>query len=820
LLLMEIMKKLLKRITLKKIEKGILVFLLIYSFLLGILIGFMYYSLNNLTGIKELEDYQPSLPTKIYDINGRLISEYFLKQRKILSIQEVPPDFINALIAVEDQSFYTHKGINFQGILRAFVVNMLAGYIKEGGSTLTQQLAKTLLTSRKRTYLRKIKEIWLALQIEKLYTKNEILEFYINEMYFGHGAYGVESASKLYFNKPAKKLKIAEAALLAALPAAPNKYSPFRNPELAARRHWKVFKNMTSQKLITKKEARKAYEDFWLDYQYKIISPDLSLWKTRIDNAPYFTEYIRQKIEKEFGSTTLYEEGLKIYTTLNIDHQQAAQEALWTKLKEQNEYYHQSLAGIKKHFDIHFNDLISLLGIMFDINKFNNLSELKELDRFNHIFKKDIINTLDIIGLFFGIDNINKFALDYRKRTTTKLKGRKVEGALISIQPHTGYITAMVGGSGFSSENQLNRAVQSRRQIGSAFKPFVYMAALDSGLFTPATTFIDEPIVYIDREGKEWIPNNYSGKYYGLVTLRKALQKSINIISVKLADVIGLDEIRNLASKMLHIYDYKEQMKYLPDDLSLALGTAAVTPLQMANAYAILANGGRDVIPISIRYIKDRNNNLIKDYETAIRKKYKPLILSAQINFLITSMLTSVLAYGGTAWTAACETRFTQNAAGKTGTTDNWKDTWFVGFNKGLAAVVWIGFDDPSISLGVHQDGGHVAAPVWMKFMKKVFKNTYYTPWKPPDEMEEQIICLDSGKLPSPYCKNIGKEYFVKGTSPTEICFECKEGYKKYELDEAKIDELLEKKREEKQEELKLREFKGLAPNKKKLRLK
>ena len=398
-----------KYFTLKKIERLLLASLLLYSVFLGAILGFMYFSLTNLTGIKELEDYQPSLPTKIYDINGRLISEYFRKQRKVLSIDEVPKNFINALIAVEDQIFYTHKGINFQGIIRAFIVNIFAGYIKEGGSTLTQQLAKTLFTSRRRTYFRKFKEIWLALQIEKLYSKDEILEFYINEMYFGHNAYGIGAASWLYFDKPVIKLTLAESTLLAALPAAPNKYSPFRNPNMARERHKKVYKNMISQDLIDEKEAEESFYNFWIAYQSKLISPNLSMWKTRLDEAPYFTEYIRQKIEAEFGTTSLYEEGLKIYTLLDIDYQKAAQKALWAKLKEQNEHYYSSINKIKKHFDKNFNDLIALLGMCFNLNQINHLSSMKDVERFNNIFKKDMADNLDVLSLLFGMDEINKY---------------------------------------------------------------------------------------------------------------------------------------------------------------------------------------------------------------------------------------------------------------------------------------------------------------------------------------------------------------------------------------------------------------------------
>lgn len=812
------LKKIKNYLSLKNIEKIFLVMLFLYTVILGGTLGFMYYSLENLKGIRELEDYQPSIPTKLYDLNGKLISEYFIKQRKIIPIEQVPQYFIDALISVEDQSFYSHKGINFQGIIRAFIVNILSGYIKEGGSTLTQQLAKTLFTSRKRTYFRKLHEIWFALQIEKIYTKEEILEFYFNEMYFGHGAYGIESASKLYFDKTTKKLTIAEATLLVGLPAAPNKYSPLRNPGISMKRHWKVFKNMIAKNLITKEYAKETYYDFWLEYQSKIISPNISLWKTRIDKAPYFTEYIRQKVENEFGTSTIYEEGLKIYTTLNIDYQEAAQEALWTKLKKQNELYYNSINKIKDHFNKNFTDLISLFGIVCDFKKINQLSNLKEINRFNYVFKKEVVNDLDAVSLLFGLDDVQKLIYNYRVKTTKKLKGKKVEGAIIAIQPSTGYILAMVGGRGFSSENQLNRSVQSRRQVGSAFKPFVYTAALDTGLYTPASTFIDEPILYIDKEGNEWIPNNYSGKYYGLVTLRKALRKSINIISVKLADEIGIDKVHELASRMLHIYDYKEQLKYLPNNLSLALGTASVTPLQMANAFAIIANKGRDVIPFSIRYIKNRNNNMIKNYETKILRKYKAQILTPQINFLITQMLRSILRPGGTAWNAAIVTDYFLQGAGKTGTTDNWKDTWFVGFNTKIAAAVWVGFDDPSISLGSGQDGGHVAAPVWMNFVKAALKNTHIPEFEEPIGLEKTSTCMDSGKLPSPYCKDIADEYFLKGTSPTETCFECKEGYKQYELDETKIDELLNKQREEKKEKLIIKQYKGLRLKKTKLR--
>jgi penicillin-binding protein 1A len=473
---------------------------------------------------------------------------------------------------------------------------------------------------------------------------------------------------------------------------------------------------------------------------------------------------------------------LEIYTTLDIDMQKNAQDALWDKIKKQNEIYNKNILRINEYFDDNFTDLISLLGIALNNEKLNKLTDLKEIRRINHIFQYDLADEINAISLIFGCDDLHKFISKYKNKEFNPKYSGKVEGALIAIEPKTGYIKAMVGGSGFSTENQLNRAVQAHRQAGSSFKPFVYVSALDTGEFTPATTFVDEPIVYIDKEGNEWIPNNYSGKYYGLVTLRKALQHSINIISVKLADKIGIDKVRDIASRLLHIYSYKEKKKYLPDDLSLALGTASVTPLQMATAFAIFANGGKNVIPISIRYISDRHGNLIKNYEYKILSKPRATILTPQIAFLITDMLKSIFKPGGTAWGAAVRNNFFLPASGKTGTTDNWRDTWFVGYNKALAAAVWMGFDNPKRSLGVGQDAGHVAAPVWMKFFQKTFKNTYVPDFTPPDNIIKKVICLHSGKLPSNYCKEIGTEYFLKGTEPTEVCTECQYGYKKYEL--------------------------------------
>ncbi|MBN1898040.1 MAG: PBP1A family penicillin-binding protein [Spirochaetes bacterium] len=781
--------------TLPNIEKVTLVSLSVYSLFLGLLLGFMVVSLQNLTGIKELEDYRPATVTKIYDNEGRLISEYFEEQREIVSLKEIPELLTKALVAVEDQKFYQHKGIHFQGIVRAFVVNMLAGYIKEGGSTITQQLSKILFTTRKKSIFRKLKEAWLAFQIEKLYTKEEIIEFYLNQVYFGHGAYGVEAASRFYFNKRVSDLNVAECALLAALPAAPNKYSPIKDPETSQQRHKKVLNHMVESGIIDEEQAQSDYYDFWINYQGKIVAPNSSFWKIRVDNAPHFTEHVRRIMEKRFGEKILYTEGMRIYTTLNLDMQKAAQETLWKRLQAHNNRYYTRIEQVNKNFDKNFADLISLMGLILDNKKIANLSTHKELNRFNYYFSKESLEQFDLASLIFGLDDIHRLFRIYRTTRSQKVVQDKVEGAIISIEPYSGYIKAMVGGSEFTPENQYNRAVQSYRQPGSAFKPFVYMAALDTGRFTPATTFTDSPVVYFDGEGKEWIPNNYTGQYYGLVTLRKALQKSINIISVMLADQVEIDNVRELAAKMLHIYDYHEMKKNLPDDLSLALGTATVTPLQMANAFAIIANKGRDVIPISIKYIKDRNNNVLVDMQKELARKPRRQIITPQVAFLITDMMKSVLKPGGTAWGAAIETDFWLPAAGKTGTTDNWRDAWFAGFTEKLASVVWVGFDNYSRSLGLGEEGGKVAAPIWCEYMKKAMRNYYLSDFEVPPGITKVDICLRSGKLVSNDCKERGVEYFIEGSEPSQECTSCKEGYKQFEFDEEKVEKILDEKR-------------------------
>ncbi len=762
-----------KNVTLKQWEFSLVIFLTVCSFAFGIFLGAVFYSLNSMTGISILEEYKPEIPTKIYDDKDVLISEYFLQKRVLLRFSDLPDNLIKAIIVKEDREFYTHGGFNPLGIVRAMVVNLFAGKVKQGGSTLTQQLAKVLFTTSKRSYARKIKEVWLSLQIEKLYTKNEILEMYFNQIYFGHGAYGVEAASRFYFDKHASSLDFAESTMLAILPNSPNYLSPVRNPELSQKAHWRLMKQLVGQGYISKEDAEREYYDFWIKYMGRTKNEKNMAWNVRLDRAPHFTEYIRQKMNAEFGEKRLYGEGLKIYTTLDLGINNYAESSLRSSLKYINNQYQDNKIRVRKYINERVMDTGDMISLIFNLNNVE-VSGKKTARQFRDKVDNDMIEPMTMVANLFNLDNLDNFlyALKNLGNEDTS-SSEKVEGAIVAIEPKTGKIRAMVGGSEFNANNQLNRTVQMYRQAGSSFKPFVYAAALNSGFYTPGSSLIDSPIVYYDKEGKEWIPNNYGGGYEGHVTLRKALEKSINIISIKLADTIGIHSIIDLSSSMLHIISPEEKRRRMRRDLSIALGSVEVSPLEMANAFAIFANGGRDVKPYSIKRVKDRNGNLITEAKDDIDNAPRRQILSPQIAYMMSQLLKSVLEDGGTAYKAVKNLNFDFDASGKTGTTDNWKDAWFVGYTPELSAAVWVGFDNYSLSLGIDNTGGQVAAPIWAQFMVSALKNYDNTKMDRPDGITTVKICSKSGLIPGPACKQVFEENFLDGSEPTKSCNIC-----------------------------------------------
>ncbi len=639
------------------------IFIVLLTIGFGSVAGALYGYLRDLPHLEELEDYRPDVVTTVYAGDNQVLAEFFQEKRVVLPFEKIPPRFIQALLAVEDTSFYSHWGINFKGILRALWMDIKAGRIVQGGSTLTQQLAKVLFLTPEKTIKRKLKEALLALQIEKKYTKNEILAMYCNQIYLGSGSYGLEAAARNYFGENVAELDLPQLALLAGLPKSPEGYSPFNRPKRAVKQRNIVLRRMLKEGIIERPEFEAA----------QAAPLELRERKGTRRIAPHFVEMVRRYLEKKYGVNMLYRKGLNIYTTLNADLQQAAEQAVA-----------------------------------------EGLAELKKRQ---------------------GLTN-----------------GKFPEAALLALQPETGNILSLVGGADFE-QSKFNRALQAKRQPGSAFKPVIYGAALDVG-YTAATVFVDEVVVVEDNiREEEWRPQNFDKKFLGPITLRKALEDSRNVVSVKLLERLGIKNAINFAHRVgieSHLHPY----------LSLALGTSEVSLLELTAVYGVFANQGVRVEPNYIRYITDANGKLLEETIPA-----KQQAVSAQIAYLTTELLKGVVQHG-TGWRARALNR---PVAAKTGTTDKYKDAWFIGYIPQITAGVWVGFDRRD-GLGKMETGSRAAAPIWVKFMRKATEK--YPPEKFP--VPENIVFVDidaeSGLLSTPDCGQVIKEAFQQGSEPIRYC--------------------------------------------------
>lgn len=571
-------------------------------------LGFLTASVHTLPSLKG--DIRPPAASQIYDANGKLIATTRSVENRIpVSINKIPKDLQNAFIAVEDTRFYQHAGIDPRGILRALWSNLTDRGVSEGGSTITQQLAKNALLSQERTLKRKIQEAFLALQIERQYTKSEILELYLNQIYFGQGAYGVQAAAQVYFGKNVEDLSLAECAMLAGIPKSPNYYSPFNNLKAATDRQHTVLDQMVKYEYIDSATANKAKNT---KIKLAASRPNSSASSSF---ASYFVDYVTQQVIEKYGADAVYKDGLKIYTTLDSDMQTAAEAAM------------------------------------------KRLPQPK----------------IDSNGI------------------------KQPQGALVAIEPQTGHIKAMVGGRG---GDEFNRAVMAERQPGSAFKPFVYLAAIESGL--DSTSIIsDTPVTF-----GNWSPQNYDGKFHGNVTLRTALEQSLNIPAVKLANQIGVDKPLYYAQQ-LGISTLVLQGATNDRNLAAALGglTRGVTPLEVASAFGVIANQGIKTEPIAIIKILDRNGKIIEQNTTK-----EKAVISERSAYILLDMMRGVITKG-----TGAAANIGRPAAGKTGTTSDYKDAWFVGFTPDLVAAVWIGNDNEGHLYGI--TGGSVPADIWRIFM-------------------------------------------------------------------------------------------------------
>ena len=622
--------------------------------------SFLYYILlKELPSIAALKDYRPSIATRVYADNDELIDEFFMEDRKIIKIAEVPKGVIQAFVAAEDARFYEHKGFDLQSMTRAFFKNIEAGRIVQGGSTITQQVAKALYLSPERSYMRKIREAVLAYKIDKYLTKDEIMNLYLNHIYLGHGTYGIEAASQAYFGKSARQITLPEAAMLAGLPKAPSTYSPFINWDKARQRQAYVLDRMVEDGYIGTEEKDRA------------IAAPMKLRSVRPKDkiAPYFIENIRRYIQEKYGSDVLYKEGLEVYTTLNIAAQTAARDAVE-----------------------------------------RGLLELEAREGYE--------------------------------------KG-KVQGALICMEAKTGAIKAMVGGRDFK-KSEFNRATQSRRQPGSAFKPFIYTAAFDKGM-TPSSRIVDAPISYSDRSSSDgfWRPKNFDGKFNGPTTLRTALVQSRNIVTIKVLQEIGVDYAAGYAANM-------GISSPLAKNLTMALGTSGVTLQEMVRAYGVLANQGKRVSPFIVRKIVDRTGHIFEENQPKSEQ-----VIDSRIAFMTSYVLQDVVESG----TGRRVKSIGRPVAGKTGTTDEMRDAWFMGFTPSFVTGVWVGFDQER-TLGRQEQGGRAAAPIWLYFMEKALAGTPVETFPVPDGIVFIKVDPHSGVPVNQSSKGAIYESFIEGTTP------------------------------------------------------
>jgi penicillin-binding protein 1A len=639
-------------------------FLTVTAILTGGITGFIMFSVWDLPEVRMLEEYRPSVTSRVYSDNNKLLAEFYLENRTPVDIADVPEMLLKAIIATEDTRFYSHHGLDLRGIGRALYRNIRARKVVEGGSTLTQQLAKVLFLTPERSYSRKLKEMILSLRIEQRYTKREILSLYLNQIYFGSGAYGVEAAAKIYFGKTIKDLNIAECALLAGLPRSPKYYSPFKSPASALGRRAYVLNRMAAVGAITRDQAEDAK---------KTLLPVQSSFKAS-GPAPYFVEYVRQKVEERFGSSILYTGGLNIYTSINDELQQYAEQSVAS-----------GLAMIESR---------------------------------------------------------------HRKKEKSTL-----QSALIALEPSTGRIQAMVGGRDFN-QSQFNRAWQALRQPGSAFKPIIFATALDKG-FGASDILDDSPFsIKLDRKNS-WAPANFTRSYQGAVTLRKALTQSLNIPTIRLLEKIGLDDTIQYARKLgiksqLHPY------------LSLALGSSDVTLSELTTAYAVFANHGTRLGPVSILTITDSAGRVLYTNDSLPVEVIKP-----ETAFLMTNLLKGAIE-SGTGWKAR---ELGRPAAGKTGTTNDYRDAWFIGYTPVLVTGVWVGYDDQQ-SIGWKETGARAALPIWLDFMKKAHANSGPEDFTVPAGIVFKQVDPKTGLLSTENCRYSVLDAFLPGTEPRKYCDE------------------------------------------------
>jgi len=678
--------------------------LVLLSAAVGATAGLLLVYSTDLPQVEELERYRPSSVTELYDGQGRVIGTFALQRRVIATYDDYPEVLRNALVSIEDKDFYRHSGINISRIVGAAYRDIESGGKVQGASTLTMQLARNLFLSPDRSFYRKVQEALLAIQIERRFTKPQIFTLYANQIFLGHGAYGYEAASEYYFSKPAKKLKLEEAALLAGLPKAPQYYSPITHPDRAIKRRNLVLNAMLEDGKITSAQAAEARSKPIL----------LNLQKDQNSLAPHYVEEIRRYLEAKYGSDQVLEGGLRVYTSLDMDLQKAARQAVLDGLAgyERRHGWHGKLLNViaqgqrlGKYEDPDWDEepevngyvhalVIRVSPIAAEIRFGQRTATLAPADLAWTKLKlklPDILHPGDIVY-------VKVLSLDQGAKARVSLEQDSgAEGALIAIDNATGEIKAMVGGRDFNL-SKFNRATQALRQVGSSFKPYVYTAVIDEGA-SPDDTILDAPIIFQTASGP-YMPHNYDDKFEGTITLRRALAQSRNIPALKLADHVGIKTVIEYA----HRFGITAN---IPAYLPVALGSAEITPLEQTSAFSVFPNDGVRVAPRYITKVTDYDGRVLEEDFSDIKD-----VVSSRTARVMTSMLREVVLHG----TAVAAAKMPYPLAGKTGTTNDFTDAWFVGFSPSLTCGVWIGYDEKK-SLGDKETGSRAALPIWMQFM-------------------------------------------------------------------------------------------------------
>ena len=678
---------------------------------------FMRYIFSGLPPVYEMEEYTPSLTTKVFDRNNKLIHEFSIEKRSMVPLDEIPVDLQNAVVAMEDREFFSHPGFSVKGILRALLYDLMTGKAKQGASTLTQQLSRGVFLTQEKKIIRKIREIILAIQIEHQFSKREILQLYLNEIYLGSGAYGVKAAAKKYFDKELNELTTGEAALIVGLIPAPGRYNPFANPELSRQRRNLVLDVMYEQNYITKEELETAKQE---PLPEKPPVPEAA-------PGQYFIEHIRRILEPKYGMDVLWKAGLNIYTTVDIDQQATAEKIM-------NEYLQQYDEQVAKG-----------LGIEIDPNDTEADPEAEQPKE--------------------NAENSAEEQVDYPR----------LQGAFMVRDVKTGAVRVLVGGRGFD-ESKFNRATQAKRQPGSSFKPYVWMAALQKG-YTPATLVKDLPTMFYydgknwhtfdensdlysldlakqsfisSKDFSVWVPQNYGGRNEGWITLRKALEKSKNLVAVNLIDAIGVPSVVRVARKA-------GITAALPRVPALALGVSVVAMDEHLAALTTFANGGIHTDNYYIERVEDANGRVLEQHIPMEEAAFSP-----QDSYLLINMMKGVVQRGSGAYVS----RLGRNIAGKTGTTQSHRDMWFVGMTPHTAAAAWMGYDDDSS----HENGarftGSTTARWWTAIMQEILKDEPNEDFAVPEGISFAYINPNTGKLAMPTERNKFLEAFISGTEP------------------------------------------------------